>query len=101
MKPLESQYVRDEQAEEEPERNPREIFSINNKEITTEENINLIRNFIHEQKDKVLCRDMSEFPDLRSLAEFYIQTGRTHGCSMLTVPPMIRSVHFFGLVRGQ
>lgn len=103
MKPMESQYVHETAADanEAPRRNTRNIFSINNKEITTEENINEIRNIITEQKDKLLCRDISSFENLRCLAEFYINLGRTHGCCMLTVPPMIRNVHFFGLVRGQ
>ena len=103
-KPLESQYVHDEEPSTTQEQNSnqggnrRNVFSINNKEITRMENIAAIKMKINDN-DRYLCRSMNEFPDMRSLVEFYINAARTRNIHMLTTPPMFRHTHYYGLCR--
>ena len=72
--------------------------TINNMNLTTAESITDVRtNFVKEGADSLLCKSLSDFHSLRELVAFYAVKSKEQYVNMLTTPPLIRGVHFYGL----
>ena len=104
-KPLDSPYVRPtaDDGRHEDIRRHRDVFSINNKEITLPDVIEEIRNKIRELSDKHLCLKLADFGgNLRRVAEYYIRRAAELNVFQLSVIPSIlhlteQPVHFWGI----
>ena len=99
-KPLESEFVRKEGNEEDgvervQQHVTRELFSINNKEITRPEIIEAIKSKISAPIDFPLCRRFTEFHNnLCEVAVFYAREAKLRKVIQLTViSPILGSVH--------
>ena len=98
--PKESPYVRDPTEQErallnERRNRMRNCLIINNCELTTEEKIAEIRTFVQKsEKDKDLCKDISEFGSIQEIFNFIKEKAASHGVHMLTAPPPFRGTRF-------
>ena len=69
---------------------------INNCIITDPEKIEEIRAYVQRsERDKYLCKKLSEFPDFKAIYRYLVENAAEHNVHMLTNPPPYRGVFFY------
>ena len=99
-RPKSNQYARDLTDREnevlENRRNRAETLNINNCIITDPEKIEEIRAYVQRsERDKYLCKKLSEFPDFKAIYRYLVENAAEHNVHMLTNPPPYRGVFFY------
>ena len=98
--PKASPYVREpteyeQKILEERRTRTRESLKINCFELMTNDKIAEIKEYVgRSEKDKLLCRDISEFSNLQELFKFIKEHAEANGVHVLSTPPSFRGLRF-------